>query len=134
MDGRALLERLQDGTLPAAEFNHYNHVRAAWHCLNALPLREAAHSFRDVLLSYVRRLGAEDKFHLTLTFAFMHLIHERMKTSPADWEGFVAANVDLFEDAKAVVAQFYSAGRLLDERAKRQFVEPDLAPLPSPIP
>jgi hypothetical protein len=128
--GRELLVALENGTLPPAQFTHYNHVRAAWHCLQQLPLREAAHSFRDVLMSYVRKQGVEDKFHLTLTFAFMHLIHERIKATPGDWEDFVAANADLFSDARRLVSQYYSPGRLLSDNARRQFVEPDLAALP----
>lgn len=131
LKGRELLVALENGTLPASEFNHYNHVRAAWHCLNNLPLREAAHSFREVLLSYVRRLGVEDKFHLTLTFAFMHLIHERMKASGAEsWDDFVARNPDLFANARELVSRYYSPGRLATEDARRAFVEPDLAALP----
>jgi hypothetical protein len=130
MDGEQLLAGLADGSLPPREFCHRNHVRAAWTCLQRMPLRVAAHRFGELLQRYVTQVGAEDKFHLTLTFAFMHLIHERMKASPADWDGFVATNPDLFADAKSLVARFYSPGRLMTVEARRAFVEPDLAPLP----
>lgn len=130
MDGEQLLAGLGRGTLPPGEFSHYNHVRAAWTCLQQMPLRVAAHRFGELLQNYVRQVGAEDKFHLTLTFAFMHLIHERMKNAPDDWEGFVKANPDLFADAKTLVARFYSPGKLMTAEARRAFVDPDLAPLP----
>jgi hypothetical protein len=130
IDSEQLLGGLARGTLPAAEFSHYNHVRAAWLVLQQLPLRVAAHHFAELLATYVRQVGAEDKFHLTLTFAFMHLIHQRMKTSPEDWEGFVQANPDLFTDAKSLVARYYSAGKLMTPEARKAFVEPDRAPLP----
>lgn len=129
-EGRELLVALENGTLPPAQFTHYNHVRIAWHCLQHLPLREAAHSLRDVLMSYVRRQGDADKFHLTLTYAFMHLIHERIKATPGGWDAFVAANPDLFSDARKLVSHYYSPGRLMSDEARRRFVEPDLAALP----
>lgn len=128
--GRDLLTALDDGTLPPAEFNHANHIRAAWYCLNTLPLRIAAHAFREVLEHYVTRVGAQDKFHLTLTYAFMHLIRERIKDSSGDWDRFVADNPDLFDNAQALVGRYYSPGRLMSAEARRQFLEPDLAALP----
>jgi hypothetical protein len=130
MEGEQLLAALVRGTLPPSQFSHYNHVRAAWECLRQMPLRVAAHRFGEILAGYVQRVGAEDKFHLTLTFAFMHLIHQRMETAPGDWEAFAKANPDLFSDAKALVARYYSAGKLMTPEARKAFVEPDLAPLP----
>jgi hypothetical protein len=123
-----LVRQLEAGTLPAAEFSHRNHVRAGWFYLNQLPLRDAAHKFRDTLLRYVRGLGAEDKFHLTLTLAFMHVIRARMNEPSESWESFAARNPDLFDNARSLIARHYSAARMADGR--HQFAEPDLAPLP----
>jgi hypothetical protein len=129
MEGAELLRRLADGSLPPASFTHHNHVRAAWQCLrdhDALPV--AAHAFRDTLLGYVRTVGAEDKFHHTLTLAFMHIIHARMAGPAEPWDAFAARNPDLFSDARSLIARHYSAARIA--AGKREFAEPDGAPLP----
>lgn len=130
-DGRQLLAGLADCTLPPAQFSHRNHVRAAWQCLREQPLPEAAERFAGLLQGYVTHLNAQDKYHHTLTLAFMHLIHARMgDTATGEWDAFAAANTDLFSDAKALVGRHYSAPLLASDRARRSFVEPDLAALP----
>ncbi|MFA5938207.1 MAG: hypothetical protein WC809_02530 [Sinimarinibacterium sp.] len=130
LDGPQLLAGLADGSLPAAQFSHTSHVHAAWQCLRDAPLPRAAHRFADVLQAYVKRLGAEDKYHHTLTLAFMHVIHQRMKDTPGDWAAFVAANGELLADAKALIERHYSPERLAAPAARRGFVEPDRLPLP----
>jgi hypothetical protein len=129
MDGADLLRRLADGSLPGAEFTHRNHVHAAWQCLCEGPsLAGAAHRFRDLLQNYVRAVGAADKFHLTLTLAFMHIVHARMGPAAEGWPAFAARNPDLFDDARSLIARHYSAARMAAGRV--QFAEPDGAPLP----
>jgi hypothetical protein len=124
-----LLRRLGDGSLPASEFSHRNHVRAAWHCLRqGASLRDSAHGFRDLLLHYVRAIGAEDKFHQTLTLAFMHIIHARMGEAGETWDAFAARNPDLFSSAQSLIARHYTAARMAAGRV--QFAEPDGEPLP----
>jgi len=130
MNEQELVRRLADGSLSPAEFSHRNHVRAAWYCLGGgKPLPQAAHAFRDVLLSYVRSVGAEDKFHLTLTLAFMHIIHARMGGAGEAWEAFAERNPDLFTSARSLIARHYTAARIAAGRC--EFVEPDGEPLPS---
>ena len=127
MDDSELLARLESGTLPPAEFNHVTHVRAAWLFLRREPLAPAAHRFAATLQGYVIKLGAQGKFHLTLTLAFMHLIHDRMQEGEG-WAQFRARNQDLFANAAALIARHYSPPQLGAGRG--QFTEPDLAPLP----
>jgi len=128
MDAASLAAALEDGTLPPAQFNHCNHVRVGWHYLCQRSLPEAAHQLRDVLQAYVRKLGAEDKFHLTLTLAFMHVIHARMGPADEPWESFAARNPDLFNDARSLIGRHYSAEQL--SLGRQAFAEPDRRPLP----
>jgi hypothetical protein len=129
MDSTELLRQLSDGSLPPASFTHANHVRAGWQCLREHDrLAVAAHAFRDLLLAYVRHVGAEEKFHLTLTLAFMHIIHARMGSADEAWEAFAKRNPDLFSDARSLIARHYSATRI--DAGKLEFAEPDGVPLP----
>lgn len=127
MDTPELVAALEAGSLDQSLFNHRNHVRAAWHYLQALPLPEAAHRFCAVVQAYARGLGAEQKFHLTLSLALMHLIHQRLRPGQP-WQAFEAANPELFQQAQALVARHYSAEAL--EQGRGRFVEPDRAALP----
>ncbi|HVT35770.1 MAG TPA: hypothetical protein VHE37_09305 [Nevskiaceae bacterium] len=127
MDGPALIAGLETGSLPPAQFSHENHVRAARQLLLAEPLPQAAHRFAELLRNYVGGIGAQDKFHLTLTLAFMHLIHQRMRAGDS-WDGFRARHPELFRDAAALIARHYSRERIAAGRSV--FIEPDGLPLP----
>jgi len=122
-----LVRNLEDGTLPPSGFSHRNHVHVAWHYLQQRPLPQAAGHFAAVLRAYVARIGAADKFHLTLTMAFMHLIQVR-RLPDENWEAFALRNPELFEAARSLIARHYSPEAL--ERGRKEFVEPDLEPLP----
>ncbi|WP_028008101.1 hypothetical protein [Solimonas flava] len=129
---RGLLDQLADGSLPPAAFGHARHVEAAWQCLQQAADRDAAERrFVALLRGYVAALGAEAKYHHTLTIALLRLIETRRRQMPqADWETFAAAHPELFGDARSLVARHYSAQRLDRADARQDFVEPDLAPLP----
>jgi hypothetical protein len=130
LDGRALLAGLADGSLPAGAFSHRSHVRAAWQCLREDPLPQAAQRYCGLLRRFVKQLGAEDKYHHTLTMALLHLIDARRRTTPGDWDSFERAHPELFADARRLVEQHYNPATLAKSEARSGFVEPDRAPLP----
>jgi hypothetical protein len=127
MRTEVLIQALESAQLPPSEFSHRNHVHVAWYYLQRRPLPEAARHFSLVLKTYVQRIGAQDKFHLTLTHAFMHLISARMRPGE-DWNTFARRNPELFNCARSLIAVHYSPEALEQGRAK--FVEPDRAALP----
>jgi hypothetical protein len=130
LDGRALLAGLADGSLEAGQFSHLDHVHAAWQCLREDPLPQATHRFSGLLRDFVKRVGAEDKYHHTLTVALMHLIDSRRRAETGDWGAFVRSNGDLLRDARKLVEQHYAPELLDSPEARREFVEPNRAPLP----
>lgn len=131
MNDVEFLAALEDGSLPLAEFTHRNHLRAGWLYLERHALPEAAMTCALAIQKYATRHGAPEKFHLTLTLAFMHIIAERRETHPSrDWESFLAACPDLQRDAQQLIARHYSAPVLASERARKTFVPPDREPLP----
>lgn len=123
MDDRQLVAAFESCTLPGAEFTHRNHVRIAWIYLSDAPLLAAVARFRDSLQRYAASLGASAKYHETITFAFVFLIHERMQRAAFDtFDEFAAANEDLFGP---VLERYYRAETLASDLAKRTFVMPD---------
>lgn len=110
-------------TLPPSQFDHRNHVRLAFLYLKDAPLLPALTHFRDSLQRYATSLGAATKYHETITFAFLFLIHERMQREAfAEFDAFADANPDLFGP---VLARYYAKETLASDFARRVFVMPD---------
>jgi len=127
------LAALEDGSLPAAEFSHRSHLRAAWLYLEKQPLPKAAMYCALSIRAYATGLGVPEKFHLTLTLAFMHIIAGLRVRHPAtSWEAFLAACPELQTNAHTLIARYYSSQLLESEKARKTFVPPDREPLPSP--
>ncbi|HEX8619436.1 MAG TPA: hypothetical protein VF911_17780 [Thermoanaerobaculia bacterium] len=124
-DDRTFVTQFEACTLPPAQFDHRNHVRLAWLYLRDAPLLAALSRFRTSLQRYAGSLGAGAKYHETITFAFLFLIHERMMQSGphSSFGAFAAAHPDLFEP---ILLRYYRAETLSSERARRSFVLPDL--------
>lgn len=132
VDHALLLQRLRDGTLDPAEFDHAAHVGVAYEALSRYEFFAALAMLADGLRDLARRAGVEDKFNATVTFAFTSLIAERMQQSPAaDAERFLQDNPDLLE--RGVLAPWYSSQRLQQGMARRLAVLPDRGDVASAV-
>jgi nitroreductase len=125
MTDRELLEAFEACTLAPERFNHREHVRVAWLMLREDELLAAIARFRAGLQRYAASLGATGKYHETVTWAFMILIHERTRLpgAPTAWDEFALAHPDLL--ASSVLGAYYSPELLASERARSTFVMPD---------
>src|SRR5262245_40884612 len=78
-DDATLLARFESLALPPSEFGHREHVRVAFAMLrDTQDFAAAAHRFRTALLRFATAAGAAAKYHETLTWAYLALVHERM--------------------------------------------------------
>ncbi len=112
-------------SFPPDAFHHREHVRLAWIYLSGRPLLEALTRFAASLRRFATNAGAATKYHETVTFAFLFLIHERMQREvSATFDDFAAANEDLF-GWPSVLDRYYSAETLRSELARRTFILPD---------
>jgi hypothetical protein len=104
-------------------------VRVAWCYLNRVPLLVALAQFRSALQRFATAKGKPERYHETITIAYMLLIAERLgHVRGASWERFAAANPDLLTWNPSILARFYTDGVLSSERARAVFVLPDLDP------
>jgi len=114
----------EDGSLDPAAFGHRDHIGVAYEMLTHYDFFEALHRYATGIRALAERAGAPDKFHATITLAFISLIAERMSaTGFSDAEAFVAANPDLC--APGVLAGWYSQGRLTSAVARRVALLPE---------
>jgi hypothetical protein len=124
VDDRELISSFEDCTLPPELFDHRQHVRVGWIYLTEGALLQALARFVTSLKGYATSLGASTKYHETITFAFLFLIHERMqRTSAATFDQFAEANPDLFEP---ILDRYYTPETLRSDFARQTFVMPDL--------
>ena len=119
-------------SLGGDSFGHRDHIRLAWIYLNRYPAHEALPLFANGLRKFATHLGAANKYHATITWAYLALINERMVRGgdPAarqelSWEAFSAANADLFEWPGGALSRYYKPSTLDSDLARRTFLMPD---------
>jgi len=123
---------LKNGTLAPDSFAHEDHIRLAWYYLNRWGLEGAIKGFCCDLQHFVKQVGAEDKYHHTITVALLRLINSHLPdlNNPRDWQEFKADSLPLFIDAIALLGRFYSPEILASDIARHQWQEPDRQYLP----
>jgi hypothetical protein len=123
-----LLRQFNDVSLPTSLFDHRQHVRVGWLYVSRHGMPEALTAFPAALQHFANAKGAHNLFHVTITWAYLLLIHERQaRSGAADWDTFAAANPDLLTWKPSIVDAYYSPELLWSEHARRTFVMPDRA-------
>lgn len=123
-----LIRRFEDGTLPASEFRHRQHVHVAWIYLKEGPPLAALERFISGLKRFAERIGRPDVYNETTTWAYLLVIQERIARAPEaqTWEEFEAGNPDLFTCKPSVLDAYYREETLASDLARRVFLMPDL--------
>jgi hypothetical protein len=120
-----------DLSLSPAGFRHADHIRAAWCCFRHTgDFAAGAADFIRHFRRFVAKIGAEAKYHETITWYYLTLVHRRMACSApgAGWDEFRAANPDLFDREMRPLKRCYRQATLESALARRVFVLPDAAP------
>lgn len=127
MNDREFVAAVESCALARSDFRHADHVRLAWIYLRDCPLIEAIERFTTALRRFAAHHGATGKYHETITWAYLLLIHERMQRdgAPRDWEAFRAANADLFDWKPSILNRYYAPATLGSDLARRVFILPD---------
>jgi hypothetical protein len=125
----ALFAAFLDCTLPPAQLGHPEHVRLAYLFLRRHPdFGDAAVAFRSALRRYVTAVGAADRYHETLTWAYLALIAERIERDGqgiADSHQFIARWPELIDHRAGALAAVYDVAEVTaSPLARRVFVLP----------
>lgn len=104
-------------------FAHADHVGVAYEMLSRYDFLEASMRYARCISTIATAAGAERKFNVTITLAFLSLIAERMQTTEhADYEEFLDTNPDVLE--MSVLKQWYSSEQLASDLARTIFLMP----------
>ena len=131
LSGRAYptSEAYEKGTLDIGDFDHEAHVFVAWKLLEEDAFSTATLRFTSALKRLTRALGAEGKYHETISWFYMSLIAERRSRQPSPgWSAFAEANPELLSAPAVLLENHYSKERLWSGLAKQQFLLPDRHP------
>lgn len=124
-------QQFATGELPPAQFDHGAHLRLAYVHLAAHGPGRAASIFRESLLGFLRHHQIDPaRFHETLTQAWLQAVWHFMQRSgdTAGSEEFLQASAVLHDPQ--VMLTHYSKEVLFGQNARKQFVAPDLDPIP----
>jgi hypothetical protein len=121
-----LAARFEAGTLDSLP--HADHVRLALVYLQRHGYDEALRRLADGLLLFATLKGHPEKFHVTMTRAWLDLLEAARRRHPGGTPAEIAAANPELLDPKAL-DQYYSPGRLDSETARTSWVTPDRAPV-----
>lgn len=126
LDDQGFVAAFRDTSLPTNAFHHRDHVRMAWLYVREFGAAAAAARFAADLQVFATAKGVPGLYHATITAAYIALIAERQRDTPAGtWDDFAAAHADLFAWKPGVLDRYYSPERLWSDAARAQFLLPD---------
>jgi hypothetical protein len=127
MSGDELIAQFEEGTTPPDTFHHADHVRLAFEYLRRFTALEALGKFSLALRRFAAAQGKADRYHETITWAYLLLIRERIARveCPQTWDEFIERNPDLLLWKDGVLAALYRPETLASDLARRTFILPD---------
>jgi len=120
-------------------FGHRQHVQLTWLAVRRYGMPAAIRLVSDGIRRTARYAGAPQKYHETISRAWVELVAHHAIGHPAgtaghpagqeaDFATFAAANPLLLD--KRLLTRFYRPATLAATKARTSWVEPDRAPFP----
>jgi hypothetical protein len=127
VSGEDRIARFESGEISPDMFHHADHVRLAFEYLRRYSAIEALDKFSDALQRFAASQGKADRYHETITWAYLFLIRERMArvTSTQTWEQFAEQNPDLLVWRPSLLDHYYRKQTLESGLARKTFIFPD---------
>jgi hypothetical protein len=124
MTDEDFLRALETCELPETEFGHAAHVRAAYLYLQEGDFAAALERIRRAIRTYAAHLGKPDRYHETITVAYVALIQQHIceRGNGGGWPAFARDNPELLQ--RSLLRQFYPPDQLDSELARRVFLLP----------
>ena len=120
------LKAFENASLEPAVFSHEAHLRLAWIHIRYYGLEEAEQNIVRQLKNFVSELGAEEKYHHTLTIAAVHAVHHFMeKSEHNNFKDFIEANPELKSHFKELIHSHYSFDIFESDEARKKFIDGD---------
>jgi hypothetical protein len=123
------LELLEEIIRARGRFGHREHLELAWTYLDHHAMDDAVSAVIAGIRHLARRHGDEDKYHETITRAWLHFVAvHRQRWEAQSFEAFIERNPDLLD--RKLIEHFYSRELMLSTPARAAWLRPDLHQLP----
>jgi hypothetical protein len=122
----ALLAEVMSG---ADRFGHRQHIHLTWLAVRRYGTEAAITLVSDGIQRTARYAGAPQKYHATVSRAWVELVaHHVAESRDDDFDAFADRYPPLLD--KRLLSHHYRSATLATAQARRGWVEPDLQPLP----
>jgi hypothetical protein len=113
----------------ADRFGHRQHIHLTWLAVRRYGTGAAITLVSDGIRRTARYAGAPQKYHATVSRAWVELVGHHLAASSEDnFDAFADRNPALLD--KRLLARHYRSSTLATAEARSSWVEPDLKPLP----
>jgi hypothetical protein len=128
-DGRAFDDLMAEVMAHGGRFGHRQHIHLTWLAVRRYGTSAAIALVSDGIQRTARYAGAPQKYHVTMSRAWVELVGCHVTASgDDDFDAFAARNPALLD--KRLLARHYRSTTLASAAARAGWVEPDLEPLP----
>jgi hypothetical protein len=113
----------------AGRFGHREHIHLTWLAVRQAGVPAAIGLVSDGIQRTTRYAGAPQKYHATVSRAWVELVgHHAAQSGARDFTSFAEQNDALLD--KRLLTRFYRPATLAAPEARSGWVEPDLTPFP----
>jgi len=121
----------EKGDIPPSEFHHRDHLRLAYVYLCEHETKPAFELFRRHVKKFLSDNGVpDDKYHETVTASWVQAVRHFMELcgSASSFEDMINHDNRLLD--MNIMLTHYREETLFSDIARREFVQPDLEPIP----
>src|SRR5690348_2870900 len=133
-DDEAFMAAFEGGTWPFEKWHHREHIRVAYLYLCRFSYPEALDRMRSGIQALNRAHKVPERpdrgYHETITHAWMRLTHQALRDFGQSESSEVFLSRHPVLTSKDSLLVYYTKDRLMSQEARREFIEPDLKPLP----
>jgi len=127
-----LVQAVERCALAPAEFGHHAHMTVAIWYLAHLPIDEATAAMRATIQRFATHHGHNQLYHETITMFWMRVLRHYLDAADpqlplADVTYRALAELGSMQP----VFRHYSRERIFSDQARREWVAPDLIPMPT---
>ncbi|MEM9795514.1 MAG: hypothetical protein AAF919_03435 [Pseudomonadota bacterium] len=123
--------RFEAGEVKPSEFHHRNHLKLAYVYLCESGVPAASDKMRGSLAKFLKDNNVPaSKYHETLTISWTQAVKHFMAKAgaPTSFDEFIAADERLLDTD--IMLTHYKRETLFSDRARSEFVQPDIEPIP----
>lgn len=110
-------------------FDHEAHLRLVWIHIKKFGFQQARINIQNQIQKFVKHVGAEEKYHHTLTVTAIEIVNHFMtKQTSKTFKDFIFEFPELKNNFKGLIETHYSYDIFKSIKAKSEYLKPDLLP------